>query len=183
MNILWISTEGYVNYSFTRVTNKFLGKIFIINYSQDHAPHFLIHIIYFGIMFVSFNSLCNLRKSFRFNSYILDMIIKIQTARNTMTIKPNPEQVTPGSLIPKKWGTRASLTPQTLRKIGLSESVKTTFMDRLYWVLPMELIQTIVGEPITYYNLIIKDYAGGKGLAFSDNNNKLQTEMDVTKIY
>jgi len=56
---------------------------------------------------------------------------------------------------------------------------KTTFQELLDWGVTKEAIQNVVGEPITDYNLIIKDYAVGKGLAFSDIKTKLQTEIDA----
>ncbi|MCX6054761.1 MAG: hypothetical protein NTZ74_07600 [Chloroflexi bacterium] len=58
---------------------------------------------------------------------------------------------------------------------------KTTFQELLDWGVPNEAIQNIFGEPITDYNLIIKDYAVGKGLAFSDMKILLQIEVDKIK--
>jgi hypothetical protein len=58
---------------------------------------------------------------------------------------------------------------------------KTTFQELLDWGVTNEALQTIVGEPITDCNTVIKDYAVGKGLAFSDIKTLLQIEVDKTK--
>jgi len=96
----------------------------------------------------------------------------------TITLEPiNPTPVTP------QVATEISevITPLATEHLAPDRTItgKTTFQELLDWGVPNEVFQTIVGEPITDYNLIIKDYAVGKGLAFSDIKTKLQTEIDV----
>lgn len=58
---------------------------------------------------------------------------------------------------------------------------KTTFQELLDWGVTSEAIQNSIGEQITDYSLIIKDYAVAKGLAFSDIKSLLQIEVDKLK--
>lgn len=74
-----------------------------------------------------------------------------------------------------------AITPLATEHLAPDRTItgKTTFQELLDWGVSNEAIQTIVEEPITDYSLIIKDYAVGKGLAFSDIKTKLQTLIDA----
>jgi hypothetical protein len=75
------------------------------------------------------------------------------------------------------------VTPAATEHLAPDRTItgKTTFQELLDWGVTNEALQTIVGEPITDYNLVIKDYAVGKGLAFSDIKTIFQIEVDKTK--
>ncbi|MBA4384462.1 MAG: hypothetical protein C0410_06975 [Anaerolinea sp.] len=75
------------------------------------------------------------------------------------------------------------VTPAATEHLAPERTItgKTTFQELLDWGVTNEALQTIVGEPITDYNLVIKDYTVGKGLAFSDIKTLLQIEVDKTK--
>lgn len=76
-----------------------------------------------------------------------------------------------------------TLTPIATEHLAPDRTItgKTTFQEMIDWGVTIESIQTIIGEPITDYNVVIKDYAVGKGLAFSDIKTLLQAEVDNTK--
>jgi len=76
-----------------------------------------------------------------------------------------------------------TITPLPTEHLAPDRTItgKTTFQELLDWGVTNEAIQNIVGEQLADYNLIIKDYAVGKGLAFSDIKTLLQMEVDKTK--
>lgn len=76
-----------------------------------------------------------------------------------------------------------AITPAATEHLAPDRTItgKTTFQELLDWGVTTETLQNVLGEPITDYNLIIKDYAVSKGLAFSDLKTLLQTEVDKTK--
>lgn len=72
------------------------------------------------------------------------------------------------------------VTPSATEHLAPDRTItgKTTFQELLEWGVTNEAIENVVGEPIADYNLIIKDYTVGRGLAFSDIKTQLQLEID-----
>jgi hypothetical protein len=58
---------------------------------------------------------------------------------------------------------------------------KTTFQELLYWGVPEEVIQKIIGSELPALSTVIKDYITGKGLEFSPIKAALQAEVDKLK--
>lgn len=58
---------------------------------------------------------------------------------------------------------------------------KTTYQEVLNWGLPQETIEEIIGSPMPYGGIAIKDDSVARGMAFSDIKTALQTALDQIK--
>lgn len=58
---------------------------------------------------------------------------------------------------------------------------KTTFQDVLNWGVPEEVVAEILGAEMPAKQMLVKDYATSKGIAFSELKGKLQVEVDKYK--
>lgn len=55
---------------------------------------------------------------------------------------------------------------------------KTSFQNLLDWGVPEETLKAILGEAVPASQMLVKDYASSKGIAFSEIKVKLQEEVD-----
>lgn len=58
---------------------------------------------------------------------------------------------------------------------------KTSFQQLLDWGVSQEVVETVLGEKMPASQMLVKDYASSKGIAFSELKGKLQTEVDKHK--
>lgn len=58
---------------------------------------------------------------------------------------------------------------------------KTSFQNLLDWGVPQEAIEAVLGAEMPASQMLVKDYASSKGIAFSEIKDKLQAEVDKYK--
>lgn len=73
-----------------------------------------------------------------------------------------------------------TFTPEATEHTAPDRTItgKTTFQDLIDWGVLPETISATLGGPLPSFNIVIKDYATEKGLAFSDIKTILQSEVD-----
>jgi len=99
------------------------------------------------------------------------------------SLPPSPDATVSPEVVLTTPELATTVMPESTEHVAPEKTVtgSTTFKDLLDWGVSVETIQMVIKEDMPASSTVIKDFITGKGLAFSEVKNLLQTEVDQVK--